>query len=341
MPVSASRLADLQKKVWKGSIPLEIRLAASDCRTYDESDPYLAQPPRLSHLAFLLPRLHAFFQSSLIDPQVPAHEAWLSFEGVPLKWHYPLGLLYDLFSGAEPINIDGSGKTDLSASQITAENLSGVAPLPWRLTVHFTDYPADQLIRLDAQGRAILDTYINAVKEADFIRNGTARTVMSLSKEDSDNLWLAVQTRKYLCEPESLSLAANTSLDDLPLFNAINNKLLNPPGMELRHIPLKIYLPTSATQSASDAIAEEGKQVGHIRVVQALVTLQLPSKQPQTLGTALNSILPTIFPSRRNPLLAQPVLHGVAVPMSAGIEELGRAAAYADGFLHVAVVMLG
>lgn len=111
--------------------------------------------------------------------------------------------------------------------------------------------------------------------------------------------------------------------------------------MELRHVPLKIYLPTSANPTASDAIAEEGKQVGHIRVVQSLITLQLPSKQPQTLGTALNSILPTIFPSRRNPLLAQPVLHGVAAPMSAGIEDLGKAAAYADGFLHVAVVMLG
>jgi len=39
-------------------------------------------------------------------------------------------------------------------------------------------------------------------------------------------------------------------------------------------------------------------------------------------------------------LLAQPVLHGVVVPMAAPIEDLGRAATYADGFLHVAVVML-
>ena len=111
--------------------------------------------------------------------------------------------------------------------------------------------------------------------------------------------------------------------------------------MELRHVPVKIYLPTSATQSTADSISEEGRQVGHIRVVQSLVPLYLPSRQPQTVGTALNSILPTIFPSRRNPLLAQPVLHGAVVPMGAIIEELGRAAAYADGFLHLAVVMLG
>jgi autophagy-related protein 5 len=31
----------LREGVWNGSIPLEIRLHKADCRTYDESDPYL------------------------------------------------------------------------------------------------------------------------------------------------------------------------------------------------------------------------------------------------------------------------------------------------------------
>lgn len=55
---------------------------------------------------------------------------------------------------------------------------------------------------------------------------------------------------------------------------------------------------------------------------------------------ALNQILPTVFPSRRNPVLATPVLHGAVVPMGAPVEELMRAAAFADGFLHIVVVML-
>ena len=341
MPASASRLTDLQRRIWSGSIPLEIRLAASDCRTYDDSDSYFAQPPRLSYLAFLLPRLHAFFNPSLINPDIEPHEAWLSFEGVPLKWHYPLGLLYDLFSGAEPVDFDRQRKDEVAESQATVETASGISPLPWRLTVHFTDYPGDQLIQLDAEGRALLDSYINAVKEADFIRNGTARTVMSMSKDDSNNLWHAVETRMFHSSQNSTSKVNSRSADDLTLFNTVNNKLLYPPGLELRHVPIKIYLPTSGSQTASDTIAEEAQQAGHIRVVQSLVPLQLPSRQPQTLGTALNNTLPTIFPSRRNPLLAQPVLHGAVVPMGALIEDLGRAAAYADGFLHVAVMMLG
>ena len=31
----------LRESVWNGSIPLEVRLHNGDCRTYDESDPYM------------------------------------------------------------------------------------------------------------------------------------------------------------------------------------------------------------------------------------------------------------------------------------------------------------
>jgi len=41
MAIPLSAIAKIQKKVWDGSLPLEIRLANADCRTYDETDPYL------------------------------------------------------------------------------------------------------------------------------------------------------------------------------------------------------------------------------------------------------------------------------------------------------------
>jgi autophagy-related protein 5 len=79
----------------------------------------------------------------------------------------------------------------------------------------------------------------------------------------------------------------------------------------------------------------------HYSAVRVFNTYRNIVGQPQTLGTALNSILPTLFPSRRSPLLAHAVLHGAVVPLSANFEDLVRAATYADGWLHLVVVMMG
>lgn len=38
---SASAIRNLQLATWSGSLPLEIRLAPRDCRTFDQADPYL------------------------------------------------------------------------------------------------------------------------------------------------------------------------------------------------------------------------------------------------------------------------------------------------------------
>ncbi|KAI5251711.1 putative autophagy protein Apg5 [Aureobasidium subglaciale] len=236
----------------------------------------LVNVPRLSYLPFLLPRLHAFFAPNLINPSIPPHSAWLSFQNVALKYHYPIGLLYDLFSGSQPSDSEDDGTEE-------AENL------PWKLELRYSEFPREQLMELDAEG-----------KVADVIRNGKGNVYLGLSQVDCDTQWQAVQSRT-----------------------------------SLRNVPMKIYLPTAPIPNPGD-----GEVQASIRTVQDLVPLFSASRQANTLGMALNTILKTVFPSRRNPVLASPVLHGAVVPMSAPVEELMRAAAFADGFLHVVVVML-
>ena len=139
-----------------------------------------------------MPDLHNFFSPFLIDSSVTPHSAWFSFEGVPLKWHHPIGLLYDLFSGAIP----AFPQADRYSSG--ASTSSGSAnPLPWRLMLHYSGFPSDQLVQLDEEGKALHDAFINSVKEADFLRNGTGNAIMKLSKDDSTALWEAVVNRTY------------------------------------------------------------------------------------------------------------------------------------------------
>ncbi|PWY91261.1 autophagy protein Apg5 [Aspergillus heteromorphus CBS 117.55] len=295
---SKATLGSIQKAVWDGKLPLQITLAPAESRTYDETDPYLISYPRVSYLPSLLPKLRAFFSASLIDPTTSPHEGWFSFEGVPLKWHYPVGLLYDLYAGADPASKGGTD-TDLASA-------SDDDPLPWCLTIHFSDWPDEELVRLDADGMVMHDAFINSVKEADFLRNGNAKGIMTLSKEDSSGLWEAVRDV------------------NLPSFQRISNILLPPPSQPFRNVPIRLFLPLPPDSGAPSlkvvqspippSILPSTASATSIAASQSILSAAR-GPQTQTIGSALHTLLPHLFPSRRTPVLAKPVLHGAAVPM--------------------------
>ncbi|KAK2625082.1 hypothetical protein QTJ16_005451 [Diplocarpon rosae] len=119
---------------------------------------------------------------------------------------------------------------------------------------------------------------------------------MSMSKENTNALWNSVQD------------------NDLPAYLKISSILLNPPT-PLRNIPLRIYIPTSPTSSSP---------LASIKIVQTLVPPRNENGEALTLGSALNAALPSLFPSRRDAIVAEPILHGAAVPFRAPLEDLMR-----------------
>ncbi|CAG9943470.1 unnamed protein product [Clonostachys rosea f. rosea IK726] len=184
--------------------------------------------------------------------------------------------------------------------------------LPWRLTVN------------DGVGWDIGDTFINSVKEAtqaDFIRNGNANQIMKMSKDHTTQLWNSVVD------------------NDHATFSRINSRLLNAPTA-LRNVPVRIYIPSSPMSSsaaAHNAPSEAG--AGSFKVVQALIPAVGPDRKPQLLGQALKKLMPMLFPSTRDPILAGLILHGAPVPFQAPLESLMREAAYPDGWLCLVVVV--
>ena len=275
---------------------------------------------RLSYLPLLLPRLYDFFSPLLIsDPSmVSSADGYFTYESVPLKWHLPVGLLYDIYA----------------LSSVDPEN-SAPPPLPFKLTLHFSHTssspPGTPGVTTSAKKvmpsfiaptpLALHDAFINAVKEADFLRSGTAKPIMSLSAADSKLLWSSIEGH------------------DRSMYSRVHGSLLPSEG-QFRNIPLRLYLPSGP----------EGGEAS-IKVLQAHIPPFVPVSSsspssgrsyqgtPQTLGTALHTLLPNLFPSRRTPVLARPMLHGALVPMTSHLEDLVRCAAYADGWLGVVVVM--
>ncbi|KAM0221096.1 hypothetical protein ACHAPA_003447 [Fusarium lateritium] len=176
--------------------------------------------------------------------------------------------------------------------------------LPWRLTVN------------DGVGWDIADTFLNCVKEADFIRNGNANQIMKMSKEHTTQLWNAVMD------------------NDHASFSRINSRLLNAPTA-LKHVPIRIYIPTTASDSSS-TLPEHAT----FKVIQSLVPAVSSDRRPKLLGQALREMLPGLFPSSRDPILANVVMHGAGVPFNAPLDELMREASYPDGWLCLVVIVL-
>lgn len=138
---------------------------------------------------------------------------------------------------------------------------------------------------------------------------------MKMSKDHTTQLW-------------------NSVIDnDHASFNRINTRLLNAPTA-LKHIPIRIYIPTSTGSSPTSP------EAGSFKVIQTLVPAASSDRRPRLLGQALKGALPMLFPSSRDPVLANVVLHGAPVPFEAPLEELMREAAYPDGWLCFVVTVL-
>lgn len=106
-----------------------------------------------------------FFAGSIATTAASSgDEVWFEYNAVPLKWHYPVGVLFDL----------------LIDDPTTA--------LPWPLTVHFHGFPSADLMRCP-NDEAIRSLYTNALKEANYLKHGDGGRVNKLSLDDSNNLW--------------------------------------------------------------------------------------------------------------------------------------------------------
>lgn len=139
---------------------------------------------------------------------------------------------------------------------------------------------------------------------------------MKMSKEHSTQLWNAVID------------------NDFASFHSVNTRLLNTPSA-LKHAPIRMYIPSAP----SGVPGPEGPS-GSFKVVQSLIPLVSSDRKPRTLGQALRETMPSLFPSSRDPVLANVVLHGASVPFYAPLEEIMREAAYPDGWLCLVVVVL-
>lgn len=261
----------------------------------------------------------------------PEQQVWLEYANQPLKWHYPIGLLFDLFANGSDI--------------------------PWKVIVHFTSYPTDVLLSPPVDRQAVESHFMSLLKEADALKH-RSQVMNQMQARDHQQLWTGLLNHQFdkfwminrkLMEPlvtnpriDSPQLpsdnvgtydrdspvqmddtAATESRSDAPNPDA-SSRLINltSPVRAFRSIPLRVYrrsvdnlsspYPSGYIQKRIQPYSNDGTMIS---LADAMRTLLIP---PNEGGCNF-------------------VLHGVHLPPDAPIQWISENMSYADSFLHIVV----
>lgn len=158
---------EILREVWNGRIPVCFNLASSEVSTVEQPEPYFMLLPRYSYLPLVTEKVKRNFQRSI--SQKPGDEMWFDYDDDPLKWHFPIGLLFDLYGNPEN--------------------------LPWNLTVHFKDFPEDKLMHCPKED-AVESFFMSSLKEADFIKH-RGSVMNNMQARDHRQLWNGLKNDRF------------------------------------------------------------------------------------------------------------------------------------------------
>ncbi|KAG7475257.1 hypothetical protein JOB18_028283 [Solea senegalensis] len=157
---------DVLRDVWFGRIPTCFTLNQDEV-TEREAEPYYLLLPRVSYLTLVTDKVKKHFLKVMKAEDVG--EIWFEYEGTPLKWHYPIGVLFDLH----------------------AFN----TVLPWSITVHFKNFPDQDLLHCSSNS-VVEAHFMSSIKEADALKH-KSQVINDMQKKDHKQLWMGLQNDKF------------------------------------------------------------------------------------------------------------------------------------------------
>jgi len=157
---------EILREVWEGRLPVCFNLSSDEITTVEQPEPCYLLIPRMSYFPLVTDKVFRHFQKA--SNQDDINEMWLESNGQPLKWHYPIGVLYDLY---------------------------GDNSLPWNVTLHFKRYPVNEIIK--CLGRECVEAhFMSTVKEADSLKHRSA-VMNAMKKNDHKQLWMGLCNDKF------------------------------------------------------------------------------------------------------------------------------------------------
>lgn len=122
---------------------------------------------------------------------------WFEHNNTPLKWSFPVGVLFDSF--------DYSGRQD---------------KLPWKITVHYFQFPDGDILSFK-NPEAVRACFQNQVKESCYLRYGNTSVASKIERDD----WLKAWDGLISFNPESV-LEVHDSVDDPDIYKSYAVRVL-------------------------------------------------------------------------------------------------------------------
>ncbi|XP_011632811.1 autophagy protein 5 [Pogonomyrmex barbatus] len=160
---------EVLREIWDGKIPVCFTLNSEEICDLQGPDPFYLMVPRLSYFPLCTEKVRKHFIRHIQSDSKQEHEMWLEFNGMPLKWHYPIGVLLDIYFN------------DIQ--------------LPWNIVVHFDKFPENVLMH--CQNKEVVEAhFLSCIKEADVLKH-RAQIVSSMQKKDHTQLWNGIMNDKF------------------------------------------------------------------------------------------------------------------------------------------------
>mmetsp|Transcript_23197 Transcript_23197/g.30292 ORF Transcript_23197/g.30292 Transcript_23197/m.30292 type:complete len:295 (+) Transcript_23197:305-1189(+) len=283
-----NQLSSFPNLLWDGLIAVEILINEKDITSLDHPVPYYLMLPRMSYLPCFAEEVIDHFKECV--PEAPGN-IWFEFDGEPLKWHLPVGVLYDLLH-----------KDDR---------------FPWRLTVHFQDFPVGQVTKWEGEA-GMKFSFAHALKQSLFLQHGTTRKLAN--KDQQESLWQGVKETQFsgnlstfLKIREQLA-AKKEGISKIPVRIVQN-------GLPILQLPIA-------------PMSEQGKPVS----IQSFLQRALPSLFHQTTsnldkGPSNDTYMDQSKMDKPPVILCQ----GVQVPLNTHLFEAWETLAHADLFLYLSI----
>ncbi|KAG8236572.1 hypothetical protein J437_LFUL015758 [Ladona fulva] len=260
---------EVLREIWEGKLPVCFQLHSEEVYALQAPDPYYLMVPRLSYFPLVTDKVRKHF-SRHIHPEKREAEMWLDFNGQPLKWHYPIGLLFDL---------QGSD-----------------ASLPWNVTVHFDKFPEREILHCPCR-EVVESHFMSTLKEADALKH-RGQVASSMQKKEHNQLWLGLQHDKF-----DQFWSVNRRLMEVGSSGGGSSSALSGSGDEaafFRFVPFRCYVPNLEIPYRQRPIrpcAEDGR----CRTLGDLLEELFPEEKGQT-GKEVRVVTHGVEPPKEVPL---------------------------------------